>query len=113
MYVYAGTPIDFWEGWKTEAEYLASLNTSDAFGDPTSDGLAAYYKRLGAAQLLAKGVGWEGDIREGPFVSGIPTPGSCDSEILIGWKQDNNGDTFIASPYELPWLSKDWQCAKG
>lgn len=112
MYVYCGNPIDFWTGWMTEAEYLATLETVDFDGNPTNEGLAAYYTRLGAAQVLAKRVGWEGDMRQGPFVSGLPTPDSPNSEFLIGWKQDNNGTTFVASPYELPWLSKDWACVK-
>ena len=26
-------------------------------------------------------------------------------QFLLGWKQDNNSQTFIASPYPLTWLS--------
>lgn len=104
MYVYAGCPIDFWSGWMPEAEYLAALAANE-------EDQATYYMRLGAAQVLAKRLGWEGDMRQGPFVSGLPAPDSPYSEFLIGWKQSNNGTTFIASPYELPWLSKDWTCA--
>jgi hypothetical protein len=57
---------------------------------------------------MALEAGWEGDIRHGsgPFVCPLPD-GDCGSEYLIAWKQDNNGSTFIASPFCLPWLKRD------
>ena len=53
---------------------------------------------------LAKKVGWEGDIREGPYVFFIPDPGSFEMRQCFVFKQDNNGETFIISPFEMPWL---------
>jgi hypothetical protein len=28
-------------------------------------------------------------------------------EYLIAWKQDNNGESFVALPFPLPWLEED------
>jgi hypothetical protein len=50
--------------------------------------------------------GWEGDIREGHFFAGLPVrPGEDPGEVIVGLKQDNNGTTFIWSPFELSWLA--------
>jgi hypothetical protein len=105
MYVYAIAPIDIWRGWIKESDYLRSIEKLSEYGYGPED-----YQRLKVAALeLARRAGWEGDFREGPYVSGLPAS-DLDSwgEILIGWKQDNNGTTFIVSPYKLPWLDKDF-----
>jgi hypothetical protein len=60
------------------------------------------------AQELARRAHWEGDVREGsggPWFCPIPMPGTV--EYLIAWKQDNNGESFVASPFPLPWLEED------
>ena len=65
--------------------------------------IAEYEKLRDEAFELARAKGWEGDTRQGPFIAGIPT-GDYTTGILIAWKQGNNGITFIASPFKLPWL---------
>jgi hypothetical protein len=67
---------------------------------PEPDALQHGWER---AQFIARRVGWEGDVREGPWFCPLPAEGS-DETFLIVWKQDNNGQTFVASPYRLPWL---------
>lgn len=104
LYVYAIAPIDFWDGWMTRDQFISSYNSEHMEGgaDDHCDDLIAH------AEKVAQIAGWEGDYRQGPFFSGIPSEsGNCSSETMIGWKQDNNGMTFIASPYRLPWLDKD------
>jgi hypothetical protein len=64
----------------------------------------SYISVSNGAYALARLVHWEGDIREGPFVSMLPFPGNNWSAPIIAWKQDNNGTTFIASPVSLPWV---------
>jgi len=113
IYVYAlVTPIDFWIGWH-KPEDIVSWSEGEAW----SSGKIArwdYFPMLLMAQRIAlEHLGWEGDIRkgEGPFISLIPSKDSCTGEIIIAWKQDNNGQTFVASPYALPWLvasDNDW-----
>ena len=41
----------------------------------------------------------------GPFFSGLPTDEET-GEVIVGLKQDNNGTTFIWSPYDLTWLAR-------
>jgi len=53
----------------------------------------------------AKGSYWEGDIRGNDiYYSGLPPieANECDcDQWMIAWKQDNNGSTFIGSPFPL------------
>jgi len=113
MYVYEVPPIDAWTGWMTEEEYIASLRANSFFDNEESQ-MATIKALATKAQVLAKKLGWEGDRTVGPMFSGIPNEGG-DSHcgVLIGWKQSNNGATFIASPYRLPWLDKDFRAVSG
>lgn len=100
MVVYSVGPIDYWLGWQSEADYLNSIaNWGDCF-----DHADEYVDLKAEAFRLARLVWWEGDIREGPFVSALPFPDYNISKLVIAWKQDNNGTTFIASPVRMPWL---------
>jgi hypothetical protein len=102
MFAYSRAAIDFWPGWMTEKQFEASLKAQMYDG-----AVREYYEFRDAAFALAKKVGWEGDIREGPFIAGLPTHDvGRDGRFMIAWKQDNNGDTFVVSPYRLPWLEK-------
>ncbi len=71
-----------------------------------TEGVGSPYEKMKQHALqIARKVGWEGDIREGPFIAGLPTDkGGEDGKVMIAWKQDNNGDTFIVSPIRLKWL---------
>jgi hypothetical protein len=48
----------------------------------------------------AKGIGWEGDVR-GHSIGWLPMPTETAFLPCYVWKQDNNGQTFIASPTAL------------
>lgn len=113
MFAYSRAPIDFWPGWLKEDAYLAGLgNVYRAEGEVES-AIEHYNRQKARAFFLAGKVGWEGDVREGPFIAGLPTdePGE-DGKVMIAWKQDNNGDTFVVSPLRLNWLENradgDW-----
>jgi hypothetical protein len=45
-------------------------------------------------------VGWRGDMRHLPMVGALPTPSRTTPYLAI--KQDNNGDTFLISPTQIP-----------
>jgi len=102
LYVYGIWPIDFWGGWTKESNFI--------FDEDIDTEGACYFSRrkydamLAQAKLGATKVGWQGDIREGPFLSSMPDP--PDSHIVIAWKQDNGGLTFVASEAKLPWLEE-------
>lgn len=102
MYVYHLSPIDFWHPWKTESAYLEDIKQD---GYNASHWEKAYTAFKAKAMELGKAAGWEGDIRQGPFIGGLPMDVD-DSRYCLAWKQDNNGTTFIASPVKLPWLGE-------
>lgn len=109
MFVYGRSAIDFWPGWLTEAEFKASVERAFYSGEDRSFVWAEYVKFRDRAYAVAKTIGWEGDIREGPYVAGLPPEEeTSSSDFVIAWKQDNNGDTFIASPRQLKWLENSY-----
>jgi hypothetical protein len=102
MIVYCVPTLDLWSGWQ-KSEDVFKLRVFD-------DGTAHDASRCGAKfKDLAVKVGWEGDIREGPFVAVLPDEGGVLSPVIIAWKQDNNGTTFVASRYLLPWYDSDFE----
>lgn len=103
-YAYALAPIDFWAGWMKEPDFEHQLAEVYAADDVPAV-LRDYLEFRDAALGLARKIEWEGDFREGPFVAGLPSIDQ--SRILIAWKQDNNGTTFVVSPSPLPWLDRD------
>lgn len=106
MFVYQVGPIDFWAGWHRPSDIFRVSDGRDDDGQyhsPTDWG-----PMWEKAQSLGTEAGWEGDIREGPYVTVIPDGdggGTC--PVIIAWKQDNNGTTFIASPYPLTWIERE------
>lgn len=112
MFVYVTTPIDYWEGWTLLDKFLDvhSIDEEDAepFADVRREAAVNHLMPfLDKAYAAAKERGWDGDFREGPYVSGIPPRrGTFDPTFVLGWKQDRNGTTFVVSPYEMPWLDR-------
>jgi hypothetical protein len=110
IYVYYCPPIDWWVGWMTETEFLNHRMTND-YWDPhihrTNPVVTDYVTFTTSAYQLAKEVMWEGDMRDGPYVAGLPDPDAGGWCFVVAWKQDNNGTTFVASHRELEWLKKD------
>lgn len=101
--VYGIAPIDWWNGWTREAEFLRQLSPHDE----NRYIIEEYVAFTTAAFSMARQIHWEGDISNGPYVSALPNPEGSTSEWLVAWKQSNNGTTFIASRYRLPWLHDD------
>jgi hypothetical protein len=92
LYVYSVGPIDNWFGWSKLRSFKSGLHY-DA---------NEFHWFWAAAQKAARECGWEGDIREGPYIAAIP--GDSQQRIIISWKQANNGTTFVISPVMLRWL---------
>lgn len=55
-----------------------------------------------AKELIEKYTSWEGDGNW--YVSGMPSEDSSDSLPIFAVKQENNGSTFLCSPFPLPWV---------
>ena len=106
MFVYYCNAIDDWSGWQDPVDLFRPYlwNKAGLERDIYLDG-CRWKPFWDEAQALARSIGWEGDIRDGPYVTVIPPRGSGEEPLLIvAWKQDNNGDTMIASDVELPWV---------
>lgn len=104
LYVYrVENPIDFWDGWSPIADFMVAKLDTD---EPSFGYLSDFFAFFGRACVVADQLGWDGDIRRSElYVSGLPEPNG--GRVIIGWKQDNNGETFVASPVPLPWLRGD------
>lgn len=102
LYVYCLPPIDYWIGWQDVESWLLREDVEGSYEIPE------YTKMFEAGKRLAKEIGWAGDICEGPFITGLPPHwGEHTSDFIIGWKDDDNGTTYIVSPRELPWLKEE------
>lgn len=95
MFVYVIPPIDLWEAWLPEKEFRAKIEDG---------GLESEFDEFRKDALrVALALGWEGDFREGPYVTALIHPQFCGAtlEYVLAWKQDNNGTTYLASPRKL------------
>lgn len=115
MYVYHTNPIDFWDGWQRPSEVFKVGDHYYAQGpiEPSYLTPKLWEETWERAKAGALKLGWEGDIREGPYIAMCPIPDggpeyNGDGTFFVAWKQDNNGETFIASPFRLPWLHNDY-----
>ena len=87
-------PIDYWSGMIDLTrfqvrDFAMEFEDADAF-QAEVDAL------FEVAKKLASKAGWEGDISQGPFLGTIPNADAA-PQLIIGWKQRNNGSCFIAS----------------
>lgn len=105
LYVYELNPMDFgWEGMQPVDQYRTRLKEEVAHYDPKAiDQFEEFYNR---ALSAGKQLGWEGDFRAGtgPHVAALPDHDSA--LLMLVWKQDNNGTTFVASQARLAHLEQ-------
>lgn len=103
LHCYHISPIDFWAGALSVKSIVSALDDYEC----APDHLASVLRHLAALEKLAQRgfakIGWEGDTTVGP--SYFALPGEAEFEFGYVLKQSNNGSTFVASPYPLPWLS--------
>lgn len=102
LYCYHLAPIDFWYGVLTGEELLLTVHGRDGripnFGQ-TARVCQVIDSLVTTAEEVFRQIGWECDVREGPFFFAVPG----EPEMRLGYllKQDNNGSCFVASPIEL------------
>lgn len=93
IYVYRVEPIDDFHLWMSPSDVF------NAFGSNDLRTIKEFEEVFDTAKTSARLIGWEGDIREGPFVSMLPPDGAGSRSLfIVAWKQDNNGTSFVASP---------------
>lgn len=109
-YVYSMEPIDFgWGQLQPVSKHLVYLATQESLAklegmQNEEDSVDSFLAAFNEAKSLAFQAGWEGDFRGQACVFFLPQPGSGKFEYGFTWKQDNNGVTFVVSPFPLPWL---------
>ncbi|MBV4413324.1 hypothetical protein J0B02_10910 [Enterobacteriaceae bacterium YMB-R22] len=108
MHAYSIYPIDYdWDMLNTVNETVSRLvENSECDSDqdnPKAYGrLTQFLASWESAKELAKKVGWEGDFRHEPYVLWFPYEGCFHCGFVF--KQENNGNTYVISPIELPHL---------
>jgi hypothetical protein len=103
--VYRLPPIDhMWAALPTIADYRKSLVNEFEAAEVASQ-ILALDEFLKNSLQTAKEYGWEGDFRNEPRVFLLPL--KSEFRTCLVWKQDNDGTTFVSSPIELPWLTKE------
>ncbi|MCS6766060.1 MAG: hypothetical protein MO847_06375 [Candidatus Protistobacter heckmanni] len=106
---YSLIPIDImWEFLPTLEEVAGKIGAMDAFyaqqvAAAGEVDLTTFLASFESAKQAARDVGWEGDFRGSPRVLWLPMAEFSFTWGFV-WKQDNNGETFVVSPYPLPWL---------
>lgn len=92
--------MDNWLGWVAiDANGESKGHDHEQLIDPA---------KLRVAYQLARDAGME---NEGitRFLTTLPSHHEYDGELVFGFKQSNNGTSFIVSPHRLPWLEGAWE----
>ncbi len=102
FYVYCITPIDLWHPLLPLEIHLAEMYRNGNLNGAL--GLEAFVEQAKEA-IVASDQGWEGDVREGPYIVFLPFdvqtgPGA------VCLKQNSNGTTFVASLIPMPQLDE-------
>jgi len=105
MQIYELPPIDHWYGAMDEDTFRRMFCRSEFNLHGMAAGLSTMSKFITMAEKLFREAGWEGDCREGPYFFAVPTD---DGMMRFGYivKQDNNGTTYVASPYPIAHLTE-------
>lgn len=122
LYCYHIMPIDHWDGMRTAQQVIedavkrmvgAGFDDGEIWTrfdiEMVRDACNSMIRLLKLAAIGFRRVGWEGDMREGPFFFSMP--GEVNTLMGVALKQDNNGGTFVGSPVPLPNLMELLACA--
>lgn len=102
-------PIDYFSGCVQFNDYVKEIYESNDLYPESEFDIRERFKALSqiygeVSEAMQGFVSWEGDIVEnGLLVFALPCD-SCETKVGFIWKQENNGSTFVASPFPLPWL---------
>jgi len=105
-YFYVIPPIDWFHGFLTIGDCINQLEKENHL-DNINDHINEIGKWLveSVYGLAVHCREWDGDSRGDVYVFGLPNGQSGDyNSLALVVKQDDDGTTFIASPYPLPWL---------
>lgn len=103
LFCYNTGPIDNFYGLHT----FESLE--EEMGGPCRESVnirSELDRLLGACLPAFRDLGWEGDCNLGPGFFMLPDPEGATFQWGVAIKQGNNGQSFIASPFPLPYLEE-------
>lgn len=114
MIVYVCPPLDHgWHNLQTVADYAKEIGARDA-ENRAKHGRASldwceytcqnFLSDWETAKELASQKGWEGDFKNDPVVFFLPNETGFIPGFVI--KQQNNGTTYVVTPYVLPWVER-------
>ena len=104
-YVYNSEPVDLgWENLKSTSQTLAIMVQDNDGRDLDKEKIDDFLRAWESAKAAARDAGWEGDFTVNPSVFWLPI--GMEFQYAFAIKQSNNGNTFIVSPVELPWLNE-------
>lgn len=89
---------------RTQAQIAANQQTRYAAE------LGPFLNAFATARGLAHELGWDGTVEGDYRIFWLPNPMNGDFMFAFAWKQID-GNTFIVSPMELPWLETAQQVA--
>lgn len=112
VYAYEAGIIDYWCGWLTFDEMYKKIKEGaiNTGGDGNVEyAIQGFLLFIHKVYLAAVDLGWEGDIREGPYFTVYPGGeiGSGVWPLVMSWKQDNNGVSFLGSEIQLHIIKDD------
>lgn len=104
LYIYKSSPIDSWDLWTPLGDAIEGARREGVL-DPFMSVRAQELERTfeTAKRIAGEKLDWEGEIREGPYITAIPACGE-NFAFALAWKQNSLGVTFIASGVELTHL---------
>lgn len=113
-HVYEIGPIDNnWDKLSSVADQAEKLGAIEArframSGEvfPFDPCIESFLSDWESAKQAALDNGWEGDARQPPAVFWLPDTRFAQFRCGFVVKQDNNGTTYVISPYELPHLAQ-------
>ena len=107
--------VDWWQGMvplrRIDPEILSNHDYFEEYDEATGPihvrtFRTEVYETLLVARWLASHMLFEGDTSDGPYLSSTPSLDGIEvlSSNVIGWKQSNNGSSFIAMDTPMPHL---------
>jgi hypothetical protein len=113
VHLYVTSPIDHFAGMLPAELYYERLVSVDGHDGEAAVAPARSYVEATVA-LIESNTHYDraSDHAAGPFVAALPDAGGTpEGALIVMVKGSNNGSFYIASPFELPWLS-DWHAGR-
>lgn len=100
-------PRFFLNGWIDAKQFIDSIGDIDEGDEYLNSWREAIARRLDVASDLFTELGWEdGEILGAVWFAPLPVSNGSFAESEYMLAVETEQETFVASPFELPWLAK-------